>query len=306
MAAPLCIVGLGEAVFDIFPDKEVLGGTSLNLALQSHQLLAPHGGSGVLVSRVGNDALGHRLVAQLQARGLSDKHIQRDDAHPTGRVLVSFEDGAPRFEIVLDCAWDHIAFGPHEAALARRCGAVCFGTLAQRHPVARASIEAFVCAAPQALRLFDVNLRMQLFTPAVLAQGCRMAQLVKLNEDELPVVSQLLGVAPGDSAMQAEALRRQFDLEAVIYTRGPRGTVAYTREGCVTGKPAHFAPQPGADAVGAGDACSAGLLAGRLLGMDWQGALDLANAAGAYVASRPGATPSFDAAFMAGLPARKS
>ena len=70
MAKPLTIVGLGEAVFDIFPDKEVLGGTSLNVAVQAHQLLCPMGGHGVLYSRIGNDDLGERLQEEFRVRDL--------------------------------------------------------------------------------------------------------------------------------------------------------------------------------------------------------------------------------------------
>jgi sugar/nucleoside kinase (ribokinase family) len=47
-----------------------------------------------------------------------------------------------------------------------------------------------------------------------------------------------------------------------------------------------------ADAVGAGDACAAGILVGWTLGMRPVEITDLANYLGAYVASRKGATPS--------------
>ena len=88
MDGPFTIVGLGEAVFDIFPDKEVLGGTSLNVAVQAHQLLAPMGGRGVLLSRIGNDDLGQRLQDEFRGRGLPLEFVQVDDNHPTGQVLV--------------------------------------------------------------------------------------------------------------------------------------------------------------------------------------------------------------------------
>lgn len=306
MPAPLTIVGLGEAVFDIFPGKAVLGGTSLNLAVQAHQLLRGLGGRGVLLSRIGRDELGQRLLAEFAARQLPTEFIQLDDAHPTGQVIVHFDGDAPRFEIVMDCAWDHIAFGPREAALAAQCSAVSFGSMAQRHPTARTATAQFLDAAPQALRMFDVNLRMDLYSAQVLEAGCRMAQLVKLNEDELPVVTRLLGVDGGDADARAQSLRKRFDLEAVIYTRGVRGTVAYTREGRVERPAVSFAPLPGADAVGAGDACCAGLLAGRLLGRDWPATVDLANRMGAFVASRPTATPLLTDEFLASLALRNS
>ncbi len=292
MAGPFTIVGLGEAVFDVFPDKEVLGGTSLNVAVQAHQLLSPMNGRGVLLSRIGNDDLGRRLQEEFQKRNLPLDYVQMDNDHPTGQVLVSFEGDAPRFEIVVDTAWDLLQFTEHEAALARQCHAVSFGSMSQRHPVAHKSTQAFLAEAKEALKIFDVNLRMDLFTAEILDEGCRVADLLKLNDEEIDTVAQLLKLSEGDARFRAEALRANYDLDAVIFTRGQRGTAACTADGWLEGEPASFPAAENADSVGAGDACTAALLTARLLGRDWQATLNLANRHGAYVASQPGATPS--------------
>ncbi len=151
MAGPFTIVGLGEAVFDVFPDKEVLGGTSLNVAVQAHQLLAPMDGRGVLLSRIGNDELGRRLQEEFCERGLPLEYVQMDENHPTGKVLVSFEEGAPKFDILVNTAWDLLQFTEHEAALAHECHAVSFGSMSQRHPVAHKSTQSFLAEAKDAL-----------------------------------------------------------------------------------------------------------------------------------------------------------
>ena len=291
MNSPLTIVGLGEAVFDVFPDKEVLGGTSLNVAVQAHQLLEPMGGQGVLLSRIGSDALGERLQREFRERNLPLQHVQVDALKPTGQVLVQFIDGAPRYEIVVDTAWDHLQFGEAEAALAPACHAVSFGSMSQRHPVAHEATQAFLTDAKEALKIFDVNLRMDLFTAEVLDEGCRVAGLVKLNDEEIDPVADLLQLPAGESRMRVEALRAQYDLEAVIFTRGKAGTAACTTDGWLEGEPASFPAAENADSVGAGDACTAALLLGRLLGREWQATLDLANRHAAYVASQPSATP---------------
>jgi fructokinase len=291
MAGPFTIVGLGEAVFDVFPDKEVLGGTSLNVAVQAHQLLSPMNGRGVLLSRIGNDDLGRRLQEEFQKRNLPLDYVQMDNDHPTGQVLVSFEGDAPRFEIVVDTAWDLLQFTEHEAALARQCHAVSFGSMSQRHLVAHKSTQAFLAEAKEALKIFDVNLRMDLFTAEILDEGCRVANLMKLNDEELPTVAELLEIHEGDARRRTEAIREKYDLDAVIFTRGKQGTAAATREGWLEGVPANFPAAPNSDTVGAGDACTATLLTARLLNRDWQAALDLANRHAAYVASQPSATP---------------
>jgi len=291
MNSPLTIVGLGEAVFDVFPDKEVLGGTSLNVAVQAHQLLEPMAGRGVLLSRIGSDALGERLQREFRERNLPLAHVQVDAEKPTGQVLVQFIDGAPRYEIVVDTAWDHLQFGEAEAALAPACHAVSFGSMSQRHSVAHAATQSFLAEATKALKIFDVNLRMDLFTAEILDEGCRVAALVKLNDEEIDPVADLLELPAGEPRARVEALRTQYDLEAVIYTRGQAGTAACTTDGWLEGEPASFPAAENADSVGAGDACTAALLLGRLLGREWQATLDLANRHAAYVASQPSATP---------------
>ena len=145
--------------------------------------------------------------------------------------------------------------------------------------------------AKEALKIFDVNLRMDLFTAEVLDEGCRVAALVKLNDEEIDPVADLLQLPAGESRARVEAMRAQYDLEAVIFTRGKAGTAAYTAAGWFKGKPASFPAAENADSVGAGDACTAALLLGRLLGRDWPATLDLANRHAAYVASQPSATP---------------
>ena len=289
MAGSFTIVGLGEAVFDIFPDKKVLGGTSLNVAVQAHQLLAPMGGRGVLLSRIGNDELGQRLQDEFRARGLPLDYIQIDADHTTGQVLVSFENGAPRFEIVVNTAWDLLQFTDHETVLARECHAVSFGSMSQRHPVAHKSTQSFLAEAKDALKVFDVNLRMDLFNAEILDEGCRVANLVKLNDEEIDTVATLLALPQGDA--RAKAMRVKYGLDAVIFTRGKQGTAASVADGWVEGAPASFPLLENADSVGAGDACTAALITGRLLGRDWQTTLNLANLHGAFVASQSGATP---------------
>ena len=285
------IVGLGEAVFDIFPDKEVLGGTSLNVAVQAHQLQVSLGGRGVLLSRIGNDDLGKRLQNEFKNRDLPLEFVQVDQEKPTGQVLVSFIEGAPSYEIVKDTAWDFLEFTKHEGELASVCDAVSFGSMSQRHPVSHEATQVFLSEAKNALKIFDVNLRMDLFTAEILDEGCRVANLVKLNDEEIGAVAPLLDLPCGNALEQSEAICEKYDLEAVVFTRGKRGTAALTGKGWIEGAPASFPLAENADSVGAGDACTAALLTARLLGRSWQNSLDMANQHGAFVASQAGATP---------------
>jgi fructokinase len=304
MERGLTIVGLGEALFDVFPDREILGGAPLNVAVHAQQLASIVGGRGLPASRIGRDELGRRVTDELSARGVPTSGLQVDDEHPTGRVLVTLVGREPHYEIVPDAAWDHLAFNEDLERLAGECDAVCFGTLGQRSPEARATIGQFLGRATRAIRLFDVNLRQEFYSEALIRQSCALATAIKLNEHELPQIHRLL-VEPGGAAASTEShdrmageLRERLALDAVVLTRGAAGTVLYTAGGKTEGEPASYPHDPEADSVGAGDACSAGVLVGMLLGWPPARVVALANAAGAYVASQPGATPRFPARLL--------
>ncbi len=306
MSARFTIVGLGEALFDVFPDRQVLGGAPLNAAIHAHQLAMAVGGRGVVVSRVGQDDLGAAVVRELTARGMDASFVQSDPDHDTGKVYVGRDErGEPTYEIVANVAWDWLSFDPEDEALAQHCEAVCFGTLAQREGQTRNAIYRFLDAARRAIRLFDVNLRQKFYDARIVARSCELATVVKLNHEELPVVCKLLALRVGEPSganwidrHAAAILARHRHLTHVAVTRGPEGTVVYTPNGRTEGKPASFDQQPGRDSVGAGDACAAGLLVGLLQRWPLQRTVDLANLAGAYVASVPGATPLLPATLL--------
>ncbi len=295
------IVGLGEALWDVLPSGKVLGGAPLNVACHVHALLqgsagasssrSRRGGMAVIASRVGTDALGDEVLHELARRGMATDYVQRDAVHPTSTVNVTLVAGQPTYTFAPDIAWDQLEFTPAWAELAAICDAVCFGTLAQRSRLSRRTIWQFLDAAPQAIRLFDVNLRQGCYDRQAIFEGCRRATLVKLNEHELDVVVEAVGLASGSSTESLLTLRARFGFDAVVLTRGERGTLLVNQDTVVDPPAVRYPETPNADAVGAGDACSAGILVGALLGMPPDRTAALANHLGAYVASQPGATP---------------
>ena len=285
---PPLIVGLGEALYDLLPAGPALGGAPLNAAVQSHQL----GNNAVVASRIGHDALGQALLGDLAKRGMDTSFIQRDSDAPTGTVEITLRDGEPDYEIVRGVAWDRLAWDESLAGLAKRCDAVCFGTLGQQLEPARSTIQQFVTAASQAARLFDVNLRQDYFSAELLEDGCRATSIVKMNEAELATVAPLLGLG---QAAEIRQLIEHFDLDLFVLTRGNLGTELHSADSVVLGQAAQFTPEPDADSVGAGDACSAAILHGTVRQWPLQQTADLANRLGAFVASRKGATPELPA-----------
>ncbi|MEX2214304.1 MAG: carbohydrate kinase [Phycisphaeraceae bacterium] len=300
MTVRFTIVGIGEALFDVFPDRQVLGGAPLNCAVHAHQLAQPLGGRGIVVSRIGQDPLGDQLLAEVRARGMTTDYIQTDPDRPTGTVYVDLSDPAsPSYDIVQPVAWDWMQFDPDIESLAAQASAVCFGTLAQRASESRSAILRFLTAARRAVRLFDVNLRQQFYSAQIIRRSLEHATAVKINEEELAIIADLLALditseTPGQSQAekQAAVLLKKFNQKLVILTRGERGTLLITPTGRIEGKPAHYEMEEGADAVGAGDACAAAILLGLVMRWPLQRTADLANQIGAYVATRRGATPA--------------
>jgi fructokinase len=307
----LIFVGIGEVLFDIFEDgTETLGGAPLNFAVHAHQLVTQAGiGYGTIVSCIGSDPRGKELLKSLQELRISPRFVGKDFSHPTGVVSVFMRDGEPGYQIEADTAWDYIADNPELKLLAGQCSAVCFGSLAQRSGVSRDTVRNFLKNAPQAVRLYDVNLRQNTLTgetgysPEIVEYGCRAATHIKANQSELFTIFDLLGIdSPDDQTLKGirsrmGALLARFPARAIIVSRGADGTLALTRDGEYVPSPSFKAegtPHP----VGAGDACSAGILFGTTLGWDIHTTLELANRIGADVAYHPSATPPLSAATL--------
>jgi len=296
MANSRIIVGIGEALFDVFPDAQHMGGAPLNVAVHAQQL----GNAGIVVSRVGQDDLGDQIVAELRRRGMTTAHLQSDPDHPTGTVEVDASDPhAPRYNI-LPGAWDHMTWDGDLDEPARRCHGVCFGSLAQRSAPSRSTIYRFLVGAKSAERLFDVNLRQDFYDRRSILSSLEHATSIKLNTEELAILAKLLNLtapAPGSDAgpdAQIAALLRTYNLRWAALTAGPRGTTVYTPTQKFEAVPGIETSGGGGDAVGAGDATAAALLHGATRRWDWPRTLTLANTLGAFVASQPGACPELN------------
>lgn len=289
------VVGLGEALFDCFIDHEEIGGAPVNIAVHAHALLQKIGGRAVVASAVGNDKLGSQFLAQLDDWSIDHRLLRIDPIHPTGRVDVVIDPhGEPTYQFESNVAWDYLEFTESWELLASDCNAVCFGTLAQRSPMSRDTIQKFLQVAKGALRLFDVNLRQTFYDREVIERSFEMASAAKLNLDELSVVCRLLGLQePSEFVVDrlVAGLLEHFELDWLALTRGSKGTVVYSGDEKFEGELPKVQAHIKADGVGAGDSCGAGLLVGALLGWPFEQRVALANYLGAFVASRPGAIP---------------
>ncbi|MDP9339360.1 MAG: PfkB family carbohydrate kinase [Acidobacteriota bacterium] len=287
------IVGLGELLWDVFATRKELGGAPANFAYMTSLL----GDEGVVASRVGRDRLGNAAARRLAKLGLSQVSLQIDAKHPTGTVHVEIGgDGQPKFQIAQSVAWDHFEWTANWQALAGRAAAVCFGSLAQRSAGSRETIRLFLHELrPGALKVFDVNLRQTFFSADILRASAEIADIMKVNHEELPRVAEVLGRKANAKDAPAKWLLRKFDLKLVCVTEGMNGSFLVAADG--VHKHPGF-PTAVADTVGAGDAFTAALVHHYLRGASLEVMNDAANRMGSWVASQVGATPKPDVTFI--------
>jgi fructokinase len=279
------ILSIGEVLWDLLPSGRVLGGAPANFAVHALAM----GAQGRLLSRVGSDALGTEILSRLSSRGMDTSLIQIDSTLATGTVAVNLDQGGqPHYTIHENVAWDALAFAQAGREAAAVADAVCFGTLGQRSAASREAIQRSVAASPpQALRVFDINLRQSFYSRQIIETSLGLANILKLNEAELPVLAEMFALA-GSTREQMAQLADRFQLRAVAFTRGERGSCLLVNQ--------EFSDHPGTptvvqDAVGAGDAFTAALVMGLLAGWPLQIIHDRAIQLATYVCSQIGPTP---------------
>jgi fructokinase len=281
-------VGLGEVLWDLLPAGKQLGGAPANFAYISNLV----GETGIVASSVGADWRGDELRNRLAELKLDASYIQRDAIHPTGVVTVHLnQEGQPTYDIAENVAWDFLKWTPEWQRFAAQADVICFGSLAQRSAVSRATIRAFLAASrPDAIRIFDANLRQEFFSAEVLAESLHLANVAKINVEELPIIMHQLGLGQhNEEKASAERLRRVFGLRLVCVTRESKGSLLL-RENEIDEHPG-FAVHV-VDSVGAGDAFTAALAHHLLRRSSLRVANEAANRMGAWVASQAGATPA--------------
>jgi fructokinase len=280
------IVGLGEILWDMLPDGKQLGGAPSNFAYISTLL----GNEGIVASRIGSDALGNEAIQRLAKLGLETSSIQGDPLHPTGTVQVEVDHaGQPRFEIAEGVAWDFLEWTPAWQHLAAQSDAICFGSLAQRAQTSRSTIRQFLGAAKKgAVRVFDVNLRQTFHSMEVVAESMKLADIVKLNHEELPRIMQMFGLPHRDEIASADSLVELHGLKLICVTRGCHGSLLINHQ--TLNEHPGYRIQIG-DAIGAGDAFTAALVYEYLQGAPISRMNETANRMGAWVASRVGGMP---------------
>lgn len=280
------IVGLGEALWDMLPEGKKIGGAPANFAYHVSQF----GFESCVVSAIGNDKLGNEILDVFNKKELKYQ-LEKVD-FPTGTVQVELNaEGIPCYEIKEGVAWDNIPFTETLQNIALSTRSVCFGSLAQRSPISRETINRFLDTMPDGegqCKIFDINLRQNFYNKEIIENSLNKCNILKINDEELVIITRMFGYPGIDLQDTCWKLISRYNLKMLILTCGTNGSYVFT-PGEVS-----FLETPKvniADTVGAGDSFTAAFCASILKGKSIREAHKLAVEVSAYICTQSGAMP---------------
>lgn len=277
----------GEILWDIIEGEPFLGGAPFNFA--SH--LARFGATSAIISRLGHDDLGRKAAARAVHHGVDTRYIQHDTALPTGTVEVILQNGQPDYIIFENVAYDNIRYPEFaEKVNAASFDVFYFGSLIQRNGVSAQTLKNILTHHRFTHIFYDVNLRKGGYSKTIIADSLASCTILKLNIDEVPVVSDLVFDRSHDTKTFAEQICEKYAIAVVIITAADKGCFVF-HQGvlhAVEGVQIELC-----DAIGAGDAFSAAFVYSYVTGKNVAEAARIANQVGAFVASKKGPIPDY-------------
>lgn len=288
MSVNKTIVAIGEVLWDCFPDGKQLGGAPFNFVYHAGKL----GTKSFLLTAVGDDEYGIEAKKTTEELDINTRLFQINE-YSTGTVQVKTNvNGIPDYSISTPAAWDYIQMKEGDKDLIKQADVLCFGTLAQRNEVSRNAIQCLIDnASPSTLVVFDINLRQDYYSDEIIIRSLEKTNILKLNEDELPIVCRILGIGIKDEKKAIEKISLRYDISLIAYTKGQSGSYLYNTEEF------SFLTTPKvnvSDTVGAGDAFSASIVIGYLESLSLRQIHQQAVELSAFVCTKQGATPAYN------------
>lgn len=278
------ITCFGEVLWDMLPTGKQPGGAPMNVAAD----LRNFGLNAQLISSVGNDALGRELLHFLTKKNIATELVQVNQTYPTGVAQANVSDSSDVvYTIVQPVAWDYIQLEPGMIEAVQQSDLFVYGSLAARSSRTYETLKELLDVAPR--KVFDVNLRAPHYDRETVEELMYQADIAKLNEHEILELSDWYG-HDLDLHQAMKQLRDRFSLEALCVTLGDEGATLLDASGFT--RQESF-PIDVEDTIGCGDAFLSAYIYKMLQGETSGKTLAFACAAGAYVGTQRGATPSF-------------
>ena len=278
------VVCFGEMLWDCYPDQEIPGGAPMNVALHLQQL----GLEAKLISRIGKDTKGEKIIAFVKSFGLTTEHIQEDGEHPTGTITIDDRDKENiNYEITSPVAWDFIERKDADKIAVDDADAFVFGSLSIRNNTSWTTLVRLMRTST--LKIFDINLRPPYFDFEKIELLLGFTDILKINEHELEKVAHHFGIS-ADETEFCLLISKYFPIKMICITLGDKGALLY-QEGRIRKHPGYNVKVE--DTLGSGDAFLSGLIKSYLDGNSPEEMLDLACKLGAFIATKKGGTPKY-------------
>ncbi len=278
------LVCFGEVLWDVLPTGKIAGGAPMNVSIRLQSL----GIDTKMISKIGHDTLGEELLAIIKEKNVDTSLIQIDDELSTGEVLVTLDaKGSATYDIVYPSAWDKIEITEDNLKAVKEADALVFGSLACRDTVSRKTLLTLLQTAKY--KIFDVNIRPPFYTIDFLEQMMKLADFIKLNDDELFEVAHALGSNSDTIEDHILFLSELTNTNTICVTKGKDGAILYIDNQFYNHKGFEVTV---ADTIGSGDSFLAALLSQVLYSEAYLNAVEFGCAVGALVASHKGANPN--------------
>lgn len=279
----------GEILFDVFKEEKKIGGAPLNVAGHIRRL----GGDSEIISALGLDELGDEASRYLEKLEVGTKYVKRVKEE-TGKAIISLKDGIPSYVFNFPAAWDRIFLTEEDKENLRNesYDVFVFGSLAQRQEESRRSLSWLLENINAKYIFFDVNLRLDFYDRDIIEAGIKKADILKMNDEEVPVIRDLLGMEDEDFIAR---LMKKYDLKMVLLTCGKDGTYLHLKDKVLHQE---IRKVKVVDTVGAGDSLSSGFLYYLASGEDLDKVLRKASYLADYVVQHQGAIPEYEENFQ--------
>lgn len=254
------VIAFGEIVWDMLPAGKQIGGAPLNFAFFSRTSDT----RAYIISAIGTDRLGEETLSVLANAGVDLTYVQRNGL-PTSQVLVELDEkGCPEYEIVEGVAWDAIECTSDAIEVVKEASVFCWGSLSQRSETSHNTLLQLLESLPEdCLRVFDINIRQHYYSKAIIEKSLLYSDVLKLNEDELPIVAEMLEIQ-GPLNEIIRSIIEKYALRYLIYTHGADFSEVYASDGEMS---RILTPKVEVkDTVGAGDSFTAAFVTSMLQG----------------------------------------
>jgi len=282
------LLSFGEILWDVYPDEKYIGGAPLNFAAH----FVKQGEESYMLSAVGDDELGNSALDILRGFNINTDYVSISKINETGKCLVTLDSkGIPNYNLLDNVAYDYII---NPDLTDTTFDAFYFGSLALRNSNNQETVSKILANNSFKEIFVDINIRKPFVSKEAINLAFTNATIIKISDEELPIVTDLLFNAEYDYKKAAKEISEKFgNIKLVIITLGEKGAFVYDCEKDVTYS-CDAEKVKVVSTVGAGDSFSATFLNKYLSGLEIEECLKSASKVSAFVVSKAEAIPDYE------------